>query len=66
MAAVKASAPGDRDQDAQLVGCAMNLMRSVKGCLRDCESASLRVVTGREEEVRFRRQVYRYRQFGEK
>ncbi|KAJ3285688.1 hypothetical protein HK104_009373 [Borealophlyctis nickersoniae] len=65
VAAVKASAPMDRDRDAQLVSCATNLMMAVKACLRDCESASLRVRTGFVSEIRFRKQVFRRRQFGE-
>lgn len=67
VAAVKASAPTDRDQDAQLVACATNLMNAVKGCLRDCESASLRISPSVLERigVRFRRQIYRAKQFGQ-
>ncbi|TPX64187.1 hypothetical protein SpCBS45565_g06033 [Spizellomyces sp. 'palustris'] len=67
VAAVKASAPMDRDRDAQLVACAANLMGAVKGCLRDCESASLRIAPSVLERigVRFRRQVYRAKQFGQ-
>ncbi|KND00678.1 uncharacterized protein SPPG_03801 [Spizellomyces punctatus DAOM BR117] len=67
VAAVKASAPMDRDRDAQLVACAANLMGAVKGCLRDCESASLRISPSVLERigVRFRRQLYRAKQFGQ-
>ncbi|KAJ3043432.1 hypothetical protein HDV00_005130 [Rhizophlyctis rosea] len=64
VAAVKAANPGDRDQDAQLVGCATNLMKATKACLRDCESASLRVEEGKGGNVRFRRQIYRFKMYG--
>ncbi|KAJ3187897.1 hypothetical protein HDU85_006290 [Gaertneriomyces sp. JEL0708] len=66
VAAVKASAPTDTDKDAQLVACANNLMSGVKGCLRDCESASLRISEDKLKDigVKFRRQVYRAKQFG--
>ncbi|KAI9094399.1 Vinculin/alpha-catenin [Phlyctochytrium arcticum] len=66
VAAVKASAPQDRDRDAQMVACATNLMGAVKECLRDCESAALRISADKLKEmgVEFRRKVYRARQFG--
>ncbi|KAI8818931.1 Vinculin/alpha-catenin [Fimicolochytrium jonesii] len=66
VAAVKASAPGDRDQDRLLIACSNNLMNAVKLSLQDCESASLRVPPHVLEQigVRFRRQVHRSKQFG--
>ncbi|KAI8911368.1 Vinculin/alpha-catenin [Powellomyces hirtus] len=60
VAAVKASAPTDRDQDAILVQCANNLMGAVKACVSDCESASLRVTPEVLDHigVKFRRQIH--------
>ncbi|KAJ3167700.1 hypothetical protein HDU88_002147 [Geranomyces variabilis] len=65
VAAVKASTPEDRDQDALLVQCANNMMSSVKAALLDSESASLRVTPEALEAigVRFRRQVHRAKQY---
>ncbi len=65
VAAVKASAPFDCDRDHLLVECARNLMVTIKRCLKECESASLRQLkqelTGIKtpEAVRFKRAVYR-------
>ncbi|KAJ3158520.1 hypothetical protein HDU86_002745 [Geranomyces michiganensis] len=65
VAAVKASTPEDRDQDALLVQCANNIMGAVKAALLDSESASLRVTPEALEAigVRFRRQVHRAKQY---
>ncbi|RKO92004.1 Vinculin family-domain-containing protein [Blyttiomyces helicus] len=62
VAAVKASAPKDRDRDSQLIACAGNIMEAVKACLRECESASLRVRVGEGGGLRFQRAVYRGKQ----
>jgi vinculin len=42
VAAVKASSPGDRDQDAQLIHCGQNLMQAIKGCMRECDAVSIK------------------------
>ncbi|ORY51970.1 Vinculin/alpha-catenin [Rhizoclosmatium globosum] len=46
--AVKTSAPSDASSDVQLIACAKNLMVAVKGCIRDSEAGSLRVITNVE------------------
>jgi hypothetical protein len=42
VAAVKAAAPKDTDQDAQLIMCAQNLQVSIKGSVKECDSISLK------------------------
>ena len=46
VAAVKASSPTDRDKGAQLINGAHNLVQSLKSCLKNCESACLRIPNG--------------------
>ncbi|KAI8804389.1 Vinculin/alpha-catenin [Cladochytrium replicatum] len=64
VAAVKASSPADADRDVQLIACAQNITSSVKMCLRSCEAASLRISPSTAPSVKFRKVVYRRKQFG--
>ncbi|KAI8913670.1 Vinculin/alpha-catenin, partial [Gorgonomyces haynaldii] len=55
IAAVKASAPMDKDKGQQLVTSAQNLVSSIKTALRECISCTIRT---RTQSVQFKRVVY--------